>query len=66
MSYPVQARAGLLELLDMQGRVVYRNRLAAWSQVHAVELEEVQAGMYQCKLQWGGQSTAVRIIVIEP
>lgn len=65
LSYPVQATAGLLEVLDLQGRVVYSRRLAAWSQVHTVELENVQAGMYQCKLQWNARRASIRVVVEE-
>lgn len=66
LTYPAQATAGLLEVLDVQGRVVYRQRLAAWSQVHSVALEQVQAGLYHCRLQWGAHGTTVRVIVREP
>lgn len=66
LSYPVQPEAGLLEVLDIQGRVVYQSRLAAWSQVHRVALGGEAAGMYQCRLRWGARSISTRIIVTEP
>ncbi|MDX9750209.1 MAG: T9SS type A sorting domain-containing protein [Flavobacteriales bacterium] len=66
LSYPVQPEAGLLEVLDIQGRVVYHSRLAAWSQVHAVGLEGEAAGMYHCRLRWGAQAASTRIIITEP
>ncbi|MBL7965322.1 MAG: T9SS type A sorting domain-containing protein [Flavobacteriales bacterium] len=65
LSYPVQPEAGILEVVDVQGRVVYQSRLAAWSQVHQVELQGEAAGMYQCRLTWGTRSAAVRVM-IEP
>lgn len=66
LSFPVQPEAGTLEVLDMQGRVVYQSRLAAWSQVHRVALGGEAAGMYQCRLRWGARSISTRIIVTEP
>ncbi|MDX9750629.1 MAG: T9SS type A sorting domain-containing protein [Flavobacteriales bacterium] len=66
LSYPVQPEAGTLEVLDMQGRVVYQSRLAAWSQVHAVGLEGKAEGMYHCRLTWGARSASTRIIITEP
>ncbi len=63
LSYPVQPEAGLLELLDMQGRVVYQSRLAAWSQIHQVVLENAAAGTYQCRVSWRGRRANTRIVI---
>lgn len=64
LSYPAQAVAGELEVRDLGGRLVLRERIPQWSQVHAVQLQEA-AGMYQCTIRWGTRSTAVRV-VLEP
>jgi len=63
LSYGAQREAGEVQVLDAQGRVVLRERLPAWSTVHAVELVGEPAGMYHCRLQWGGRATSVRVIV---
>ena len=55
--------AGLLEVLDLQGRVVYQSRLAAWSQVHNVSLQSEAAGMYQCRFVWGARRVTTRIVI---
>ena len=65
LTYPVQPEAGMLEVLDLQGRVVYRTRLSAWSQVHAVEIPHEARGMYLCRLSWGAKQISTRII-LEP
>lgn len=65
LTYPVQPEAGMLEVLDLQGRVVYQQRLAAWSQVHAVEIPREARGMYLCRLSWGAKQISTRII-LEP
>ncbi len=63
LSYPAQPEAGLLEVLDMQGRIVYQTRLAAWSQVHQVVLDGRAAGMYQCRVSWDGRRATTRVVV---
>jgi hypothetical protein len=65
VSYPVQAIVGELEVRDLSGRLVLRERLPQWSQVHAVQLREA-AGMYQCRLTWSTASLSTRIILAEP
>ncbi|MDX9750627.1 MAG: T9SS type A sorting domain-containing protein [Flavobacteriales bacterium] len=65
LSYPVQPEAGMLEVLDVRGRVVYQSRLAAWSQVHRVALGGEAAGMYQCRVSWGTKQATIRLI-LEP
>ncbi|MBL7939570.1 MAG: T9SS type A sorting domain-containing protein [Flavobacteriales bacterium] len=66
LTYPAQATAGVLEVLDVQGRVVYKERLPQWSTIHNVQLEQAQAGMYHCRLQWGVQQATVRVNVSVP
>ncbi|MBV6405236.1 MAG: hypothetical protein GFGODING_02003 [Flavobacteriales bacterium] len=63
MSYPAQPHVGELEVRDLSGRLVLRERLPPWSQVHRVQLEGEAAGMYQCTLRWGGQRCSVRIVI---
>jgi len=62
LSYPVQPSAGELEVLDLSGRLVLRERLPAWSQVHRVVLQGEAAGMYQCRMTWGAQRATTRIV----
>jgi len=65
VSYPAQPNPGELEVRDLSGRLVLRERIPQWSQVHRVVLEGEAVGMYQCTIRWGTRSTAVRV-VIEP
>ncbi len=62
LSYPAQALVGELEVRDLWGRLVLRERLPQWSQLHRVALHEA-AGLYQCRLTWGAQSAAVRVMI---
>ncbi|MBK7753424.1 MAG: T9SS type A sorting domain-containing protein [Flavobacteriales bacterium] len=62
ISYAPQPEAGELEVRDLNGRLVTHERLPAWSQVHRVELHGA-AGMYQCRLQWGGRVVTARVVL---
>ena len=62
LSYAPQPEAGELEVRDLSGRLVIHERLPAWSQVHRVQLHGA-AGMYQCRLQWGGRMVTARVVV---
>lgn len=63
LHYPANAGVGWLEVRDIAGRMVLRERLPQWSTVHAVELAGQAAGMYNCTLRWGVRSISTRIIV---
>lgn len=63
LSYPVQPTAGELEVRDLSGRLVLRERIPAWSQMHRVELDGEALGMYQCKLTWGAHTATTRIVL---
>ena len=63
LSFAAHPEPGLLEVLDVQGRVVYQHRLAAWSQIHNVALENTPAGLYNCRMQWGTRSANTRVIL---
>ncbi|MBK9275198.1 MAG: T9SS type A sorting domain-containing protein [Flavobacteriales bacterium] len=65
VSYPAQPHVGELEVRDLSGRLVLRERIPQWSQVRAVQLKEA-VGMYQCRLTWGTASLTTRIILAEP
>lgn len=66
VSYRAQPVAGTLEVRDVEGRIVYRQRLPQWSTVHRVALNNMAAGLYQCTLRWGTTATTTRVIITEP
>lgn len=63
LRYPAHAGVGWLEVRDIAGRVVLRERIPQWSTVHRVELVGQAAGMYQCTLRWGVRSISTRLII---
>lgn len=65
LSYPANAQVGWLEVRNLAGQVVLRERLPQWSTVHALELEGHAAGMYNCTLRWGVETMTTRVILAE-
>ncbi len=63
LSYPAQPTVGELEVRDLSGRIVLRERIPQWSSLHEVDLRSRAAGMYQCTLHWGQRTANVRIII---
>lgn len=63
LSYAVQPIAGELEVRDLSGRLVLRERISPWTQMHRVQLEGEAAGMYQCKMTWGAHAATTRIML---
>jgi hypothetical protein len=54
---------GELEVRDLSGRLVLRERTPQWSQVHRVALRGKAAGIYQCRVAWGSRSAVVRVMI---
>ncbi len=71
LQFPVQSTAGMLEVYDVMGKLVYKDYIAPWSQYKRVDLtpslskrEGVKAnGMYFCKLKWKDKEASVKVVV---
>ena len=63
LSYPPQAVVGELEVRDLTGRLILRDRIPQWSPVHAVELRGQAAGLYQCTLRWPDRSAHIGVLL---
>ncbi len=71
LQFPVQSTAGMLEVYDVMGKLVYTDYIAPWSQYKRVDLtpslskgEGVKAnGMYFCKLKWKDKEASVKVVV---
>lgn len=66
LNYPSIGQTGLLEVRDLSGRMLLQERLAPWSQVHAIELGQVSEGLYNCRISWGVRSASTRIMIVGP
>ncbi len=63
LGYAAHAGVGWLEVRNLVGQVVLRERIPQWSTVHAVALEGEAAGMYQCSLRWGMETMTTRVVI---
>jgi len=63
LSYPAVGEAGVLEVRDLSSKLVRRERLPAWSTIHALSLAEEATGLYHCTIRWGQHSGTVRILI---
>lgn len=65
ITYSGQPAGGVITVLDAAGRIVYRQRLSAWSTLHRVELPPVAPGLYHCHLTCGNKAATVRVGITE-
>lgn len=66
LNYPSIGQVGLLEVHDLSGRMILQERIAPWSQMHAIELGHGSEGLYNCRISWGVRSASTRIMIVEP
>ncbi len=63
LSYPAQSIVGEMEVRDLSGRMLLRERIPQWSTVHRVAMEPTASGLYMCRMRWKEREAIVRIIV---
>jgi len=63
LNYAPQPVAGVLEVRDLQCKLVRQERIPAWSQVHTLVMQEAAAGLYLCKLKWGQRGESLHLII---
>jgi hypothetical protein len=62
LRFPVQSRAGELEVYDVNGRKVHEEYVAPWSQFKRVDITAQPQGMYLLKLKWSDKEYSVKAI----
>ena len=65
LTYPANAGVGWVEVRNLAGQLVLRERLPQWSTMHQVELQGQAAGLYNCTLRWGTQTATTRVMLTE-
>ena len=63
ISFAPQPSTGALEVHDVNGKLVYRESVAPWSQLKRVQLPVLRAGVYQCRLRFGNTTALQRFVV---
>jgi hypothetical protein len=52
LTFPVQSLGGVMEIYDVNGKVVFREQVAPWSQIKRVDLTAIPNGVYMCRMRW--------------
>ena len=63
LSFAPQPGTGVLEVHDVNGRLVHKEHVAPWSQLKRVQLPALNAGVYQCRLRFGASMAVQRFVV---
>lgn len=62
LQFNVRSIAGELEVMDVMGKVVYRDYVAPWSQFKKVNMEQLAIGIYICRIKRGNEVETVKVI----
>jgi len=53
LDFNARKDVGVLEIYDAMGRMVFTEKVAQWSQYKKVDISELSAGVYYCRIMWG-------------
>ncbi len=62
LGFNAQKDVGILEIFDSMSRIVYEDKVAQWSQFKKVDIAELPAGIYFCRIKWGDDFANIKII----
>jgi hypothetical protein len=63
LKFPVSSRSGAVEIYDVNGSLVHKEAVAAWSQFKKIDISFSSPGIYFCKLRWKNREGNARIII---
>jgi len=63
LTFPVQSESGELEVFDVNGKVIYRELVASWSQIKRIDLSAIPRGVYMCRMRWVTGQKSVKVVV---
>ncbi|MBK6642320.1 MAG: T9SS type A sorting domain-containing protein [Bacteroidetes bacterium] len=62
LGFNAQKEVGILEIFDSMGRMVYGEKVAQWSQYKQVDITNLPAGIYYCRIKWEAKVAGVKIL----
>ncbi|MBK6643061.1 MAG: T9SS type A sorting domain-containing protein [Bacteroidetes bacterium] len=62
LGFNAQKEVGILEIFDAMGRMVYGEKVAQWSQYKKVDITNLPAGIYYCRINWEEDVASVKIV----
>ncbi|MEO8068700.1 MAG: T9SS type A sorting domain-containing protein [Flavobacteriales bacterium] len=63
ITFAPQPSSGVLQVHALDGRVVYHESVAPWSQLKRVQLPRLAPGMYQCTVRFGDVEAVKRFVL---
>ncbi len=62
LNFPVQSVLGNCEIYDVNGRCVFKESVAQWSQYKHVDITKQPSGIYFVKMSWGTGVGSVKVV----
>ncbi|MFM7901508.1 MAG: T9SS type A sorting domain-containing protein, partial [Bacteroidota bacterium] len=62
LGFNARKDVGVLEIYDAMGRMVFTEKVAQWSQFKKVDISDIPAGVYYCRIRWGDRVANVKIL----
>ena len=63
--FPVDKDVGVLEIYDVNGACIRRERVSQWSQYKTVDISLFAEGVYFCKMKWPSGEGSVKVVRLE-
>ncbi|HRC32766.1 MAG TPA: T9SS type A sorting domain-containing protein [Bacteroidia bacterium] len=60
--FPVDKDVGVLEIYDVNGECIRRERVAQWSQYKTVDISGLSEGVYFCRMSWPDGEGSVKVV----
>jgi hypothetical protein len=57
-----QNLSGLFEVYDLNGKIIYQQKLPPWSSMQSINLPNLRAGLYSCVIRSGGSVVSRKLL----
>ena len=57
-----QNLSGLFEVYDLNGKIIYQQKLPPWSSMQSINLPNLRAGLYSCVIRSGGSVVSKKLL----
>jgi Secretion system C-terminal sorting domain len=59
-----QNQSGIFEVYDLNGKIIYQQKLPPWSSMQSISLPNLRAGLYSCVIRSGGSVVSRKLLKI--
>jgi hypothetical protein len=57
-----QNQSGIFEVYDLNGKIIYQQKLPPWSSMQSISLPNLRAGLYSCVIRSGGSVVSKKLL----